>query len=156
MCVKSFRGLSALVCTSMFFISVAFVSKSFCNQACDPDSQPSASYEEPATQLDPEVSVATQLDPEPEHEVDSVKKRKSEHPSGLEPDRLKWVGDLCFVQRGIDGLIYCGRDKMYVSSSKLGLECLTCKCARGKLADCRCTCHALKEHYEAKYTVHRK
>ena len=104
----------------MFFISVAFVSKSFCNQACDPDSQPSASYEEPATQLDPEVSVATQLDPEPEHEVDSVKKRKSEHLSGLEPDRLKWVGDLCFVQRGIDGLIYCGRDKMYLSSSKLG------------------------------------
>ena len=67
------------------------------SQAFDPDSQPSASYEEPATQLDPEVSVATQLDPEPEHEVDSVKKRKSEHLSRLEPDRLKWVGDLCFL-----------------------------------------------------------
>lgn len=68
---------------SMCTISAAFGLKSFlamASQALDPDSQPSSSYDEPATQLDPEVQdgLETQLDPEPEppaHEVDPVKKK---------------------------------------------------------------------------------
>ena len=46
----------------------------------------------PATQLDPEDVLP------PADDVESNKKRKKEEFQQGDPDRLKWVGDLCFVQ----------------------------------------------------------
>ncbi|CAL1139934.1 unnamed protein product [Cladocopium goreaui] len=63
--------------------------------------------------------------------------------------RVKWVGDLAFVQKPDDKKVYCGYTQMAVDMTEK-VHCFTgCKGECENKWECPCPCHALQRAYDA-------
>ena len=63
--------------------------------------------------------------------------------------RVKWVGDLAFVQKPDDKKVYCGYTQMAVDMTEK-VHCFTgCKGECENKWECPCPCHVLQSAYDA-------
>ena len=100
-----------------------------------------SSVQQPAvTQLDSQELSEAEEEP-------AMKKLKLTDQPPPPKCRVKWLGDLPFVQRMPDRFIFCGYSKMVVTP-ETRVFCFACQEKCSPMWICYCPCHELQEHYD--------